>query len=153
LVPPLPISELSALVGALGNLTDRSGAGRLDRVARLVERLSQIYCGHIGIESAHIDERSVREWIAQRVEAPWATDGEALRRAIRILVKADEFERFMAVRFTGKKRFGAEGAEIVVAALDRLLFKAAGSGIWHVIIGTMHRGRLNTIATVLGKPL
>jgi 2-oxoglutarate dehydrogenase E1 component len=74
-----------------------------------------------------------------------------MRETLRGLVEADEFERFLGRKFPTKKRFGAEGAEAVVPMLRRLLAQAAATGVTHVVIGSMHRGRLNLMATVLGK--
>jgi 2-oxoglutarate dehydrogenase E1 component len=119
-----------------------------------IERLRSIYCGSLAVESAHIDDAALRAWIyaAMEEEIP-ARDPDADRRVLERLVAAEEFERFMAVKFSAKKRFGAEGAESLIPMLDRLLQNAAMSGVTDIVIGTMHRGRLNVAANVLGKPL
>lgn len=111
------------------------------------------YCGTLGIESSHIDDDGVRAWIHDAVETAPAPDTESLRRAHRKLVQAEELEAFLGKKFPGKKRFGLEGAESLVPLLDRVLRNAAADGVRSVVIGTMHRGRLNVLVNVLGKPL
>jgi 2-oxoglutarate dehydrogenase E1 component len=111
------------------------------------------YCGALSVESAHIDDETMLAWVREAFENTEAPDEATLRRVHEKLIHAEEFERFLAKRFPGKKRFGAEGATAIVPLLDRLLKKAADSGIRHVVIGTMHRGRLNILINVLGKPV
>ncbi|MBO9356626.1 2-oxoglutarate dehydrogenase E1 component [Bordetella petrii] len=111
------------------------------------------YCGSLGIETAHIGNDEIVAWIRQAVESMGPRDAETLLRAHRKLARAEQFERFLAKKFPGKKRFGAEGAESLIPLLDRLLRNAAADGVAEVVIGTMHRGRLNLAANVLDKPL
>ncbi|HEV2678415.1 MAG TPA: 2-oxoglutarate dehydrogenase E1 component [Aliidongia sp.] len=122
--------------------------------AAAIERFRSTYCGTLAVEAAHIDDPTVRDWIQDAFESRSpAPDIAARRRALDLLTAAEEFERFMALKFPTKKRFGAEGAEALVPLLDRLLRNAAQAGVTEVVIGTMHRGRLNIAANVLGKPL
>ncbi len=111
------------------------------------------YCGTLGVETAHIDDEGIAVWVRSLVETLPGPDVKTLLQAHRKLVQAEEFEAFLGKRFPGKKRFGAEGAEAIVTLLDRILSNAAADGVRHVVIGTMHRGRLNILANVLGKPV
>src|SRR5262249_14996151 len=74
-------------------------------------------------------------------------------RALENLIQAEEFEHFLQSRFVGQKRFALEGAETAVAILDEALERAADSGVHEIVIGMAHRGRLNMLANVVGKPL
>ncbi|MBV6273916.1 2-oxoglutarate dehydrogenase E1 component [Alcaligenaceae bacterium CGII-47] len=119
-----------------------------------IERLHRRYQGHLAVETGHLDSPELIKWVNAAFEASEAVlDSATLRRAHQRLVEAEEFEHFLAKRFPGKKKFGIEGAEVLVVALDRLLTQAIALGIDEVVIGTMHRGRLNILANVLGKPL
>jgi 2-oxoglutarate dehydrogenase E1 component len=135
-----------------GSAVDGSDLAATDKPGR-IEALRRTYCGTLGVESAHIDEKTIRDWIAAVVERQKPVEPEVLRAAMKTLTKAEEFERIMGLRFPGKKRFGAEGAEVLLPTLERVLANAARAGITDVIIGTMHRGRLNIVGTVLGRPL
>ena len=114
------------------------------------ELLRALHCGTIAVETSHIDDPALRHWLTQRFEetAVAPVDEAAL---LPDLIRADEFERFLARKFPTKKRFGAEGAEAMIVLLRETLRQAAAAGVTHAVIGTMHRGRLNIMATVLGR--
>ena len=137
---PLEAAALAALL---------TPGGGLDSAA-----LARRYAGTLTVETAHIDAPGPRAWLQSAFEAlPPEPPAAVLRETLRDLVEADEVERFLAKKFPTKKRFGAEGAEAVLPLLRRLLARAAAAGITHVVIGAMHRGRFNLLATVLRKPL
>ena len=118
------------------------------------ERLAELYGSSITIETAHIDDPVLRNWVTDAFEAlPQRVADEDARRALERLIEADEFEAFMSRKHPTKKRFGAEGGEAFVALVDRLLFAASRSGVDEVVVAGMHRGRLNLMANVFGKPL
>jgi 2-oxoglutarate dehydrogenase E1 component len=118
------------------------------------EALEPLYGGTLTVETAHIDDAEARAWLLREFEAGVKEAGPKGKRAILGgLIAADEFERFLGVKYPTKKRFGAEGAEAVVPLLRRLLEAAAASGVTHVVVGTMHRGRLSLMANVLAKDL
>ena len=114
-----------------------------------------IYCGTIGIEYLHVQSPREREWIMSRVEGssarePLETDR---RRAIlESLTAAETFEKFLARKFVATKRFGLEGGESAIVAMEEILRCGARLGIEDVVIGMSHRGRLNVLANVMGKP-
>src|SRR5256885_4769880 len=83
----------------------------------------------------------------------WPLDREARVRILRSIVAGEEFEHFLHARFVGQKRFALEGGETAVAILDEVLERAANSGVHEIVIGMAHRGRLNMLANVVGKPL
>jgi len=113
-----------------------------------------LYAGRLAVETAHIDDAMLRNWLIAAWEATSAPASQAEQRTMmNELLRADEFERFMARKFPTKKRFGAEGAEAVVPLLRQVLRRAASAGVTHAVIGTMHRGRLNLASNVLGRPL
>ena len=115
--------------------------------------LQRAYRGTFAIETSHVDDPVLRNWLIERFEAqalaPPPGDEKAM---LHDLIQADEFEAFLALKFPTKKRFGAEGAEALIVLLRQVLRQAAGAGVTHAVVGTMHRGRLNIMATVLGRP-
>ncbi|MEP9347792.1 2-oxoglutarate dehydrogenase E1 component [Xanthobacter sp. KR7-225] len=116
-------------------------------------RLEALYLGALAVETGHIDDAEVRRWLVARFEnRPFLPAVESRLAALDLLVRAETFERFLGVKMPTKKRFGAEGAEVVVPLLARILERAAQNGVSEVVIGTMHRGRLNLMANVLGEP-
>ncbi|MFC7737617.1 2-oxoglutarate dehydrogenase E1 component [Roseomonas sp. GCM10028921] len=118
------------------------------------EALENLYGGTLTVETAHIDAADARAWLIGQFEAGAGDISPEKKRAIlSSLIAADEFERFLGVKYPTKKRFGAEGAEAIVPMLRRLLEEAVGAGVTQVVIGTMHRGRLSLMANVLGKDL
>ena len=118
--------------------------------------LRSTYCGTVGVEYMHIQDPEQKSWIQERVEntphEARVTDAHR-RKILQDLIHADLFEHFLQVKFAGEKRFGLEGGESLIPALEALLAKAAHQAIENIIIGTAHRGRLNILANVLNKPL
>jgi 2-oxoglutarate dehydrogenase E1 component len=114
-------------------------------------QLAARYGGTLTVQSAHIDAAAPRAWLQAAFESLPAETPAQQRGTLRGLIEAEEFENFLGRKFPTKKRFGAEGAEAVVPLLRRVLEEAAAAGITHVVIGSMHRGRLNLMATVLRK--
>ena len=145
LMPPARWNRLRAafeqrVAGAAGHATPSS-------------QLLKVYAGHLAVETGHIDAADHVEWIHARREGQVELDTGTRKRALTALVKGETFERFMAQRFAGKKRFGAEGAEAIHPLIQRILDRAAADGIEEVIVGTMHRGRLGLMAALFGQPL
>ena len=118
-----------------------------------VETLRQLYCGTLTLETAHLDDRALAAWLQDRFEAPEPPPTPAERiETLHDLLEAEEFERFLARKFPTKKRFGAEGAEAILTLMRAVLRRAAEAGVTHVVIGTMHRGRLTLMCNLLGRP-
>ncbi len=123
---------------------------------QLVARLEETYCRTIGVEIAHIHDADLRRWLEQRMEktrnrCPLPPD--ARRRLLEAVVQAETLEQFLATRFLGAKRFSIEGAEGLLPLFDLLVDRAVGHGVRNVVIGMAHRGRINVLANVIGKPL
>jgi len=117
--------------------------------------LREIHCGHIGIEYMHIQVLEERQWVQQKFETrdrrPTLTNA-ARKEILRVLTEAETFERFLDRRYTGTKRFGIEGAESVMPAMEAILRCGAELGIGEFVIGMPHRGRLNVLANFMCKP-
>lgn len=122
----------------------------------ILERLRTTYCDTVGVEFMHIQDPDQKSWIQERVEntnlAERVTD-EQRKKILRDLIHADAFEHFLHVKYPGEKRFGLEGGESVIPALEAILNKASSQKIENIVFGTAHRGRLSILANILGKPL
>lgn len=124
----------------------------------IIERLKFIYCGNIGFESTHVFDKEKREWLRKRIEQRAVAQdyGFSIDKKKRILEKingAVGFEQFLATKFVGQKRFGLEGGESTIAALDAMINRAAEleTPVEEVVIGMAHRGRLNVLCNIVGK--
>jgi 2-oxoglutarate dehydrogenase E1 component len=118
--------------------------------------LRATYCGPIGVEFMHIQDPDQKSWIQRHIEgAPWesAFDAAAKRRILRQLTEAEGFEAFCQKRFVGTKRFGLEGGEVTIAAVQAVIESAVAAGVSEIAIGMPHRGRLNTLVNIVKKPL
>jgi len=114
-----------------------------------------IYCGTFGIEYLHIQNPRERRWIMSRMEGPSFRESfgsERRRTILESLTAAETFEKFLARKFVATKRFGLEGGESAIPAIEEMLHCGARLGIEDVVIGMSHRGRLNVLANILGKP-
>ncbi|MGH6954035.1 MAG: 2-oxoglutarate dehydrogenase E1 component, partial [Alphaproteobacteria bacterium] len=123
---------------------------------QILERCRATYCGPIGVEFMHIQEPDQKAWIQTRIEAVHNrtefTPADKLSILGR-LVAAESFEHFLDKKYTGTKRFGLEGAEAVIPALEQIVLRASELGVKEVVLGMSHRGRLNVLANVMAKPL
>ena len=119
--------------------------------------LKRTYCGNIGIQFMHIAEPEEKSWLQQRFEGPDAFEKNGFTKEGKIailnkLIEAEGFERFLHKRFPGTKRFGLDGGEAMVPALEQMIKRGGALGVDEIVIGMAHRGRLNTLAAVMGKP-
>ncbi len=121
----------------------------------IIQRLKDIYCGNIGFEFTHIENQDKHDWLLQRIEKIKANDyGHSLEKKKRILEKlngATGFENFLGKKYVAQKRFGLEGGESAIPALDAIINRAADQEVQEVVIGMAHRGRLNVLANIMGK--
>ena len=122
----------------------------------IIDHLAAAYCGNIGFEYHHIQDREKRRWIRSRIEAHQAEKGFGLdlskkKRILEKLNGAVMFERFLHTKYIGQKRFSLEGGETAIVALDGLINKASEDRVEEVILGMAHRGRLNVLANIMGK--
>ena len=115
--------------------------------------LRSAYCRKIGIEYTHILENEQRRWIQDRVEGVDDKPTVAEQKYIMSKVNAAEaFETFLQTKYVGQKRFSLEGAESVIPMMDAVIDEAAEFALDEVVIGMPHRGRLNVLANIVGKP-
>jgi 2-oxoglutarate dehydrogenase E1 component len=125
-------------------------------LGELVARLEETYCRTLGVEVAHMHDADLRHWLEQRMERTrnrCALAPEAQRRLLEKLVETEALEQYLATKFLGAKRFSVEGAEALLPLVELLVDRAAGHGVRNVVIGMAHRGRINFLANVVGKPL
>jgi len=121
----------------------------------IVKVVRETYCGRIGVEFMHIQDPAQKAWIQERIESirNQTQFTEAGKRAILDrLTAAEQFERFLDKKYTGTKRFGLDGGESMVPALEQILKRGGQLGLQEVVIGMPHRGRLNVLANFMGKP-
>ncbi|MDY7107038.1 MAG: 2-oxoglutarate dehydrogenase E1 component [Planctomycetota bacterium] len=124
------------------------------KLRTIIELLEATYCGHIGVEYIHIQDRQRRRWLQQRME-PVRNDPpfthEQKMRILRELIEADAFESFLHTRYRGKKRFGLDGGESLIPMLDELAEFGPEHGVREYAIAMAHRGRLNVLVNILHK--
>ncbi len=115
--------------------------------------LRNAYCRNVGVEYMHILAPDERQWLQERVERVHDQPSRAEQKYILSKLNAAEsFETFLQTKYVGQKRFSLEGAETVIPLLDAVLDKAAEHDLDEVVLGMPHRGRLNVLANVVGKP-
>lgn len=122
---------------------------------QILRVLKETYCHHIGVEYMHIPEPEKRIWIQERIEAIRNQTQFTERGKIAILerlTQAEGFEKFLDKKFTGTKRFGLDGGESLVPAIEQMIKRGGQLGVREIVIGMAHRGRLNVLANVMGKP-
>jgi 2-oxoglutarate decarboxylase len=132
------------------------GVGGVDRekLGDLLHVLRNAYCRTIGIEYMHISDPEQKRWIQQQVEGGLAAlSAEEQRHVLGRLNAAEAFEKFLATKYVGQKRFGIEGAESAIPILDAILEQAADDEMDRAIMGMAHRGRLNVLTNIVGKNL
>jgi len=126
-------------------------------VREVLDILKRTYCANIGIQYMHIAEPEEKAWLQARFEGPDKFTQNAFTREGKLailnkLIEAEGFERFLHKRFPGTKRFGLDGGEAMVPALEQVIKRGGALGVDEIVLGMAHRGRLNTLAAVMGKP-
>jgi 2-oxoglutarate dehydrogenase E1 component len=158
--PNHPLLELSEFNITLDDLARQVGTGPFlgktdGSLQDLLNKLIDTYCGTIGIEYMSISDKNQRDWLAQRVEPinnkPVLT-AEERRKLLQQLVAAQGFEEYLHTKYVGGKRFSLEGAESFVPLVNMLVEEGTELGVEEFVMGMAHRGRLNTLAHVFGKP-
>ncbi|HET6533537.1 MAG TPA: multifunctional oxoglutarate decarboxylase/oxoglutarate dehydrogenase thiamine pyrophosphate-binding subunit/dihydrolipoyllysine-residue succinyltransferase subunit [Actinoplanes sp.] len=115
--------------------------------------LRDTYCRRVGIEYMHIQEPEERRWIQDRIEIKYTKpDPEEQKHVLNRLNAAEAFETFLQTKYVGQKRFSLEGGESLIPLLDAVLQSSAETGMDEMVIGMAHRGRLNVLANIVGKP-
>ncbi|MEL6569559.1 MAG: 2-oxoglutarate dehydrogenase E1 component [Pseudomonadota bacterium] len=124
-------------------------------VREMLEILRRTYCSTIGIQFMHISDPEEKGWLQERIEGKdkgvqFTPEGK--KAIFAKLVESEGFEKFLQKRYPGTKRFGLDGGEAAVPALEQIIKRGGALGVQEIIIGMAHRGRLNMLAAVMGKP-
>ena len=124
-------------------------------IAEILSILRRTYCGNFAVQYMHISDPREKAWLQQRIEGRdkeivFTREGKIA--ILKKLVETDGFERFLHKRFPGTKRFGLDGGESAVPALEQIIKRGGALGVKDIIIGMPHRGRLNVLAAVMAKP-
>src|SRR5258706_2291653 len=117
--------------------------------------LRRTYCQTLGVEFMHISDPAQKGWIQARIEGPdkeITFTPEGKRAILNKLIEAEGFEKFCDLKFTGTKRFGLDGGESMIPALEQIIKRGGALGVKDIAFGMAHRGRLNVLAQVMGKP-
>ncbi|HUL98402.1 MAG TPA: multifunctional oxoglutarate decarboxylase/oxoglutarate dehydrogenase thiamine pyrophosphate-binding subunit/dihydrolipoyllysine-residue succinyltransferase subunit, partial [Mycobacterium sp.] len=132
---------------------DGFGGAEYKKLRDVLGLLRDAYCRHIGIEYTHILEPEQQKWLQERIEVKHKKPTVAQQKYILSKLNAAEaFETFLQTKYVGQKRFSLEGAETVIPVMDAAIDQAAEHGLDEVVIGMPHRGRLNVLANIVGKP-
>jgi 2-oxoglutarate dehydrogenase E1 component len=124
-------------------------------VRQITRVLQDSYCGHIGFEYMHISDVEERRFIQERIEKPEETvrfTPEGKQSILAKVIFAEQWEKFLARKYVGTKRFGLDGGESAVPALEAVIKYAGLAGVEEIDLGMAHRGRLNVLTNVMGKP-
>ena len=124
-------------------------------IRQIVAILRRTYCQTLGVEFLHISNGAQKGWIQERIEGPdkeITFTREGKRAILNKLVEAEGFEKFSDLKFTGTKRFGLDGGESMIPALEQIIKRGGALGVREIVIGMPHRGRLNVLAQVMAKP-
>jgi len=124
-------------------------------VREMLVILRRTYCGTFAVEFMHVSDPEEKAWIQERIEGrdkEISFTREGRLAILDKLIHAEGFEKFLAVKYTGTKRFGLDGAEATIPALEQIIKRGGALGAKEIVIGMPHRGRLNVLTNVMGKP-
>jgi len=124
-------------------------------IRQMVDILQRTYCNTLGVEFMHISDPEQKSWIQARIEGPDKEISFTPEGKIAILGKliaAEGFEHFLNVKYTGTKRFGLDGGESMIPALEQIVKRGGQLGMQDIVLGMAHRGRLNVLANLMSKP-
>jgi 2-oxoglutarate decarboxylase len=126
---------------------------KLMKLRDILGVLRDAYCRRVGVEYMHITDPEQRAWLQSRIEikndAPTKDEQKHILGRLNV---AEAFETFLQTKYVGQKRFSLEGSETLIALLDAVLREATGQELDEVVVGMAHRGRLNVLANIVGKP-
>ena len=122
---------------------------------QILNILKKTYCSNIGYEFMHMGDPDEKAWIRDRIEGPekkiqFTENGK--KAILNKIIQAEGFEKYLHVKFVGTKRFGLDGGEALIPALEQIIKRGGNLGVKEIKIGMPHRGRLNVLANVMGKP-
>ncbi|MEW4447653.1 2-oxoglutarate dehydrogenase E1 component [Qipengyuania sp. JC766] len=125
------------------------------RLGDLLAKLRADYCGKVGLEYMHISDTEERRFLQDKFESPEDTiqfTPEGKKAILAAVVRGEEYENFLGKKYVGTKRFGLDGGESMIPALEAVIKYGGQDGVREIIYGMAHRGRLNVLANVMGKP-
>ncbi|HEY4316272.1 MAG TPA: 2-oxoglutarate dehydrogenase E1 component [Herbaspirillum sp.] len=147
----LTTADLSATFSAAGTSFPESSA----KLSELIASLEQTYCGTLGAEFMYLSDSQQRQWWETRLEstkAAFPIAAEKRQKILERLTAAEGFEKYLGARFVGQKRFSLEGGDTLIVLLHEMIQHGASQGIRSVVMGMAHRGRLNVLVNIIGKP-
>jgi len=124
-------------------------------IPEMLEILQRTYCSTMGVEFMHISNPEEKGWIQSRIEGPdkgIAFTPQGKKAILQKLVESEGFEQFLDVKYKGTKRFGLDGGESLIPALEQIIKRGGQLGLQEIVIGMAHRGRLNVLTNVMAKP-
>ncbi|MFL0356248.1 2-oxoglutarate dehydrogenase E1 component [Erythrobacter sp. GH1-10] len=124
-------------------------------VGKLHERLKEVYCGKVGLEYMHIADTEERRFLQDKFESPGETiqfTPEGKKAILAAVLRGEQYEEFLGKKYVGTKRFGLDGGESMIPALEAVIKHGGSAGVREIIYGMAHRGRLNVLANVMAKP-
>ena len=124
-------------------------------IREMIAILRRTYCSTIGVEFMHITDPVEKAWLQKRIEGPGkevSFTPEGRKAILTKLIEAEGFEKFIDIKYTATKRFGLDGGEAMVPALEQIIKRGGSLGLKDIVLGMPHRGRLNVLAQVMGKP-
>ncbi len=124
-------------------------------VGKLHQRLREVYCGKVGLEYMHIADTEERRFLQDKFESPGETiqfTPEGKKAILAAVLRGEQYEEFLAKKYVGTKRFGLDGGESMIPALEAVIKHGGSAGVREIIYGMAHRGRLNVLANVMAKP-
>ncbi|MBU2329490.1 MAG: 2-oxoglutarate dehydrogenase E1 component, partial [Alphaproteobacteria bacterium] len=124
-------------------------------IPQMLDILQRTYCSTLGVEFMHISNPEEKAWIQERIEGPgkgveFTPNGK--KAILQKLIEAEGFEQFIDVKYKGTKRFGLDGGESLIPALEQIIKRGGQEGLEQVVLGMAHRGRLNVLTNVMAKP-
>ncbi len=124
-------------------------------INQIVAILKSTYCSTMAVEFMHMSDPRHKAWLQERIEGPdksieFTVSGK--KAILNKLIEAEGFEAYLNVKYTGTKRFGLDGGEAIVPALEQIIKRGGNMGVSEIVLGMAHRGRLNVLANVMGKP-
>ena len=124
-------------------------------IRQITDILKRTYCGTLGVEFMHISDPEQKAWIQERIEGAdksisFTPNGK--KAILNKLIEGEGFEQFLNVKYTGTKRFGLDGGESMIPALEQIIKRGGQLGMKEIVLGMAHRGRLNVLSNVMSKP-
>jgi 2-oxoglutarate dehydrogenase E1 component len=122
---------------------------------QIIEILQRTYCSNLGLEFMHVSNPEEKNWLQARIEGEdkgISFTPEGKKAILNKIIETQGFEQFVHKRYPGTKRFGLDGGESLIPAMEQIIKRGGNLGVADIVLGMPHRGRLNVLSTVMGKP-